>query len=103
MTLTQYANIHKALSNENRLEMFLTILQHGEKTVETCECPVGRLVEKLHIGAPTVSHHLKELVNAGLVETRKEGKFVIASVNKATLLELQNEFKFDKRKKENNK
>ncbi len=32
----------------------------------------------LKIGAPTVSHHLKELVNAGLIVTERQGKFLIA-------------------------
>jgi DNA-binding transcriptional ArsR family regulator len=36
----------------------------------------------MKIGAPTVSHHMKELVNAGLVITEKQEKFSRARVNR---------------------
>jgi ArsR family transcriptional regulator len=40
---------------------------------EVCACD---LVEKLGIGAPTVSHHMKMLVDAGLVSSEKRGLWV---------------------------
>ena len=43
---------------------------------------------KLGIGAPTVSHHLKELSGAGLIETEKNGKFLVARVNRKLLADL---------------
>ena len=94
MTRKQLANIHKALSNENRLEIFLSILEAEEKSFDTCPCLVSTIMDKLRIGAPTISHHLKELVNAGLIETTKDGKFLLAKVNRETLEAMKNEFEF---------
>lgn len=94
MTRKELANIHKALSNENRLEIFLSILESEEKSFDTCPCLVSTIMDKLCIGAPTISHHLKELVSAGLIETTRNGKFLLARVNRKTLEELKNEFNF---------
>ncbi len=93
MTIKQQAAIHKALSNEKRLEIFLKILNSNDsKSFEHCDCPISDFIDTLGIGAPTVSHHLKELSNAGLIETYKKGKYLVASVNWDTIKELQEEF-----------
>lgn len=85
MTVKQLANIHKALSNENRLEIFLSILENEEKCFDSCGCLMTVIMDKLCIGAPTISHHLKELVNAGLIKTEKDGKYLVAHVNREVL------------------
>jgi len=80
MDIKQAAKILKALSHPNRLEIYLAIVkgeQHGFKA-DACECSVADLIARLKIGAPTVSHHLKELANAGLITTERQGKFLIA-------------------------
>ncbi len=93
MTPYQLAKIYKALSNENRLEIFLSILKSDQKNFETgCDCAISLIMQKLGIGAPTISHHLKELSNAGLIETKREGKFLVAHVNKETLNDIKNAF-----------
>ncbi|MGL4344973.1 MAG: ArsR/SmtB family transcription factor [Cellulosilyticaceae bacterium] len=94
MTVKQLAMIHKALSNENRLEIFMSILENEEKSFSSCGCLMTVIMDKLCIGAPTISHHLKELVNAGLIETRKEGKYLVANVNKEVLKQFKEEFNF---------
>lgn len=71
--------IFKALSNPNRLRLFEAI-RTAEKTSFEHGCSLRAVVERLSVGAPTVSHHLKELVNAGLVQTEKQGKFLHCSV-----------------------
>jgi DNA-binding transcriptional ArsR family regulator len=64
----------KALSNPNRLAMYLELLRHRERSIKTCA--LQDLMALLDIGAPTMSHHTKELVNAGLIEVERQGKFM---------------------------
>ncbi len=97
MTTKQLAKIYKALSNENRLEIFFNILKCDEKKFEAdCDCPISEIMQKLNIGAPTISHHLKELSNAGLIETEKSGKFLVAHGNRELLAELKTVFDIEK-------
>lgn len=70
----QLAKAFKALSSPNRLAMYLDLLAQEETSV--AHCCLGDLIARLEIGAPTVSHHIKELVNAGLIEVQRDGKFV---------------------------
>jgi ArsR family transcriptional regulator len=62
------ARVLKALSDPNRLRL-LSIVKAGEGG-EACVCD---LTEPLDLGQPTVSHHLKILVDAGLLEREKRG------------------------------
>ncbi len=71
------ALICKALSDANRL-MIIEMLADGEK----CAC---KLLEKFEISQPTLSHHIKILVECGLVSVRKEGKWHHYSLNANTL------------------
>lgn len=67
------ARIFKAFCDPNRLTI-LGLLKSGEK----CAC---NLVEELHIGQPTLSHHMKILCDAEIVIGRKEGKWTYYSFN----------------------
>jgi ArsR family transcriptional regulator, arsenate/arsenite/antimonite-responsive transcriptional repressor len=79
MDIKQAAKVLKALSHPYRLEIYLSIVKAEQKSFDTNECcVVSVIVDNLKIGAPTVSHHLKELVNAGLIVTERQGKFLIA-------------------------
>jgi len=90
MNAKKTAEAYKALSNQNRLEIFLQILKSERKSFpDGCDCFVSDIIGKLGIGAPTVSHHLKELANAGLIETERNGKFLVARVNRKILAELR--------------
>jgi DNA-binding transcriptional ArsR family regulator len=63
-----FLNITKALSDENRLRLLLA-LRGGE----LCAC---QLTELLRLAPSTVSKHLFLLTNAGLLESRKEGRWI---------------------------
>ncbi|HYA40459.1 MAG TPA: metalloregulator ArsR/SmtB family transcription factor [Syntrophobacteraceae bacterium] len=85
MDTVQLAKVLKALSHPNRLELFLEIARQNEASFESGgECFITDIIGSLNIGAPTISHHLKELANAGLVTTRRRGKYLVAKVNKET-------------------
>ena len=59
------AKIFKALSDSNRLKI-IDMLSCGEK----CACD---LLEYFDFTQPTLSHHMKVLMDCGLVKCRKEG------------------------------
>jgi ArsR family transcriptional regulator len=73
-----------ALADPVRLRV-LSILA-ASPSGEVCVCD---LVEPLGKSQPTVSHHLKILGDAGLVEGDRRGKWVWYSLNRARLAELQ--------------
>jgi len=77
--LSDLALAFKALSNPNRLAMYLELLRHRERSVKTCA--LQELMSLLDIGAPTLSHHTKELVGAGLIEIERQGKFMRCRLN----------------------
>ncbi|MBP3889025.1 MAG: helix-turn-helix transcriptional regulator [Cellulosilyticum sp.] len=54
--------------------MILEMLQSGEK----CAC---KLLDALHIGQSTLSHHMKILVESGIVTSRKEGKWTYYAIS----------------------
>ena len=67
----------KALSDETRLQI-LEMLTMGE----LCAC---KILEKFQFTQPTLSYHMKNLTQAGLVSARKEGKWTYYSLNEDTL------------------
>ncbi len=89
MDTKKAAKIFKALSNPNRLELYFKIAEMHESSFPTnSECFVTDIISSLNIGAPTISHHIKELVNAGLISTEKKGKFLICKVNEELIEEV---------------
>lgn len=88
----QLAKVMKALSHPNRLELYLEIAKKHEASYQTEQdecCYVSDIMGRLNIGAPTISHHLKELANADLIVTERRGKFVIARINEKTLQQVK--------------
>lgn len=71
----EIAKVFKAFCDENRLQI-LELLRTGEK----CAC---KLLDDLHIGQSTLSHHMKILCDSGVVQGRKEGKWVHYSIDPA--------------------
>ncbi len=74
--------LFKALADTNRL-MIVDMLSCGE----LCGC---KILEKFQITQPTLSHHMKILCDCGLVNGRKEGKWMYYSLNDAKVQELKN-------------
>jgi ArsR family transcriptional regulator len=69
------ALVFKALSDPNRLRL-LSIVK-SQASGESCVCD---LTEPLDLGQPTVSHHLKILVDAGLLHREKRGTWAYYSL-----------------------
>jgi ArsR family transcriptional regulator len=69
------ALVFKALADPNRVRL-LSLVKAGEAG-ERCVCD---LTEPLSLGQPTVSHHLKILVDAGLLHREKRGTWAYYSV-----------------------
>lgn len=65
--------VFKALCDENRV-MILEYLMSGEK----CACV---LLEEMNIAQSTLSHHMKILTDSGLINARKEGKWMHYSLS----------------------
>lgn len=83
----------KALSNPTRFRLFVEILEGDQSSYEDGNrCFLSPIIDRLDVGAPTVSHHLKELVNADLIHTEKQGRFVTCRVNQDALRMLSDFF-----------
>jgi DNA-binding transcriptional ArsR family regulator len=68
MDSSNIERISKALANETRLLIFEAIARNKEMTSST-------IVALRRVAAATVSHHLKILSHAGLIECRRQGQF----------------------------
>lgn len=78
LTSEQMTRIARALGEPRRFEMLQRIADAKEQP--TCSC----LLEKLPISAATLSHHIKELEQAGLITIEREGKFAHLSLRRET-------------------
>ena len=68
LTDEQFHRIAKALADPRRFEIL-------ERIANSKELPCADLRCDLPITAATLSHHIKELQDAGLIDVRREGKF----------------------------
>ena len=72
-----------ALAQDSRLAVFRLLVKRGPEGYTPTQ-----LGEKLDVPAPTLSFHLKELQRAGLIEARREGRFLFYSPNFPRMNEL---------------
>ncbi|WP_323736171.1 metalloregulator ArsR/SmtB family transcription factor [Methanosphaera sp. ISO3-F5] len=70
-------SISKALSDKNRVEIIKLLSEN-----ELCAC---HLLEHFEITQPTLSHHMKQLTESGLVNVTKRGTWNHYSINKETI------------------
>jgi ArsR family transcriptional regulator len=71
----------KALADPTRFRMVQEIASAGELSC-------GAVAERFDVSQPTISHHLKVLVDAGLLVQRTEGKHHFTSVDSALVREI---------------
>lgn len=82
----QFERIAKALSDPRRFAVLETIAAaeqecaHPESRIESTHqdgaCCFQKLCNEFPVSKATISHHLKELVQAGLVDSERAGQFV---------------------------
>jgi ArsR family transcriptional regulator len=99
--IEKFSEIFKALSNPNRLKIFLRLVSccqpgtymniQNNVEPEGCAC-VGELGQDLGIVPSTISHHIKELRQAGLIRMERRGQKIECSIDPATLTALQGFF-----------
>ena len=76
MEISQAVRSLAALAQESRLETFRLLVRAGTEGL-----PAGKIAEELGVPAATMSFHLKELTNSGLIQQRREGRSIIYSLH----------------------
>jgi DNA-binding transcriptional ArsR family regulator len=93
--ISRFAEIFKALSNPNRLRIFLRLVAccpPGTKcdTDVALRQRVGELGDGLEIDPSTVSHHLRQLRHSGLIHMERRGKNMLCWVDPETVIAAAN-------------
>lgn len=79
------AVLAKALGHPARIAIMEYLIK-----VNSCIC--GDIVNELPLAQPTISQHLKELKNAGLIKGNIEGNSICYCIDEKTIQRLQNYF-----------
>ena len=86
LTRLQAREVHveafKALAHLSRLQIVFVLVRAGR------EMAAGEIQAELEILGPTLSHHLDVLRRAGLVDSRREERFIYYSIRPDTMSDL---------------
>ncbi len=80
MNIETAAGQLEALGNATRLQIYRTLVRAGQAGL-----PVGKLQLKLDIAASTLSHHIRRLVETGLVSQERQATTLICRANYASM------------------
>jgi ArsR family transcriptional regulator len=83
MDTTSLVKLAKSLSDPTRLRLLQEIAQRSQMGC-------ADLFEFVPISQPSMSQHVKALVESGLVKSHKQGRRLLLTVNQAKLQELEN-------------
>ena len=97
--IEEFAEVFKALSNPNRLQIFLSLASCCKPgTVgmidQDCSAYIGELADEVAVVKSTVSHHIKELKRVGLIRTERQGQKIACWVDPEMVEALHKFFKF---------
>lgn len=81
----ELASLFKAIAHPARVAIIEYLLK-----IDSCIC--GDIVNELPLAQPTVSQHLKELKNAGIIKGTIEGTAICYCINETTLKKMENYF-----------
>lgn len=73
--LTRAATAFAALGSEHRLAILRRLVRAGHAGL-----PIGQLGEDVGVSGSVLTHHVKHLVTAGLVDQRRDGRRILCSV-----------------------
>ncbi|WP_374121386.1 ArsR/SmtB family transcription factor [Paenibacillus sp. LHD-117] len=74
--IRQAVKVYKALGEPTRLKIALMLTEERN----LCCSDIGSKLES--VAGSTLSHHLKQLTDCGLLRTRKDGTYIYYSVNR---------------------
>ena len=86
MNEKEISKAFKTLADETRVKIVLELI----KKDELCAC---KLLELVDCQQSTLSHHMRLLVESGIVKARKDWKWTHYSINKERISEIGNIFK----------
>ena len=80
MNIKDKERIFKALGDKNRL-MIMDLISKDELSA-------GKILEQVNMGQSTLSHHMKILCDSGIVNARKDSRWVYYTINAEVAAEI---------------
>lgn len=77
MSLDPLASVLKAASVPKRLQILFLLMD-----APRCIC---ELESVLHVSQPTITHHIRIMQRVGIIETRRENKWLVCSLKDETI------------------